>query len=549
MKHKVLCIALSAVVALGIAGAAAGCKDVEEDLNNIKIFLPFEVVDGYTSYNELPVYQELEKRTGVKVEYTHGVYNDIQQMWTGDYENYDVMIISDVQVGAGYPGGIEKGISDGVVWDLTPYMEECAPDYLKAIGGSYESVQKFTKTDSGKYAGIYSVPMEEQGPWYGFVMREDWLRAYEEAKGIIKEGEEVVDPVTYDDWEAYLTYVKDNINGGKAPLFLYYTGTDMVGTLNAGFQVSSGLYLKNGNTVAYGAAEPEYKQYLDKMRDWYAKGLIDANFYTNNEGTESQMPQMPAMDSVDTATGQYAPAQYAAFPIIYTYIHTYEDLMKQMAPMYELLGKDAYDLRPVAAPKQNASDELHIRYTEKSSAYAVITNRVKSEEKVRAILEWFNYLFTDEGSLLMNYGIEGDTFEYVDGEPMFTEKITANSEEPPLNFSDAINKYCSLNFCFKYDWTRELQVVTDEEKSAMTDVWNCDNSYVLPTVTLTEQEGKVSDLYELNLTKFKDEFTVNYIIGKNTQSFDEFVATMKATYHMDDLVKVYQAAYERYLQR
>ena len=549
MKHKVLCIALSAVVALGIAGAAAGCKDVEEDLNNIKIFLPFEVVDGYTSYNELPVYQELEKRTGVKVEYTHGVYNDIQQMWTGDYENYDVMIISDVQVGAGYPGGIEKGISDGVIWDLTPYMEECAPDYLKAIEGSYASVQKFTKTDSGKYAGIYSVPMEEQGPWYGFVMREDWLRAYEEATGIIKEGEEVVDPVTYDDWEAYLTYVKDNINGGKAPLFLYYTGTDMVGTLNAGFQVSSGLYLKNGNTVAYGAAEPEYKQYLDKMRDWYQKGLIDANFYTNNEGSESQQPQMPAMDGYDAATG-IVPAQYAAFPMIYTYIHTYEDLMKNnLGPVYEALGMDVYNLRPVAAPKQNASDELHIRYTEKSSAYAVITNRVKSEEKVRAILEWFNYLFTDEGSLLMNYGIEGDTFEYVDGEPMFTEKITANKEEPPLNFSDAINKYCSLNFCFKYDWTRELQVVTDEEKSAMTDVWNCDNSYVLPTVTLTEQEGKVSDLYELNLTKFKDEFTVNYIIGKNTQSFDEFVATMKATYHMDDLVKVYQAAYERYLQR
>ena len=549
MKHKVLCIALSAVVAIGVVGAAAGCKQVEEDLDTIKIFLPFEVVNGYTSYSQLPVYQELEKRTGVKVEYTHGVYNDIQQMWTGDYENYDVMIISDVQVGAGYPGGIEKGISDGVIWDLTPYMEESAPDYLKAIEGSYASVQKFTKTDSGKYAGIYSVPMEEQGPWYGFVMREDWLRAWQEAEGIIEEGAEVVDPVTYDDWEAFLTYVKENLNGGKAPLFLYYTGTDMVGTLNAGFQVSSGLYLKNGNTVTYGAAEPEYQQYLDKMRDWYAKGLIDANFFTNNEGTESQMPQMPAMDSFDLTTYQYTPAQDAATPKIYTYIHTYEDLMANYAPLYEATGKDVYDLRPVSAPKQDAGDELHIRYTEKSSAYAVITNRVKTEEKVRAILEWFNYLFTDEGALLMNYGIEGDTFEYVDGEPMFTEKITANSEEPPLNFSDAINKYCSLNFCFKYDWTRELQVVTDEEKSAMTEVWNCDNSYVLPTVTLTEQEGKVSELYELNLTKFKDEFTVNYIIGKNTQSFDEFVATMKSTYHMDDLVKVYADAYARYLKR
>ena len=548
MKHKVLCIALSAVVALGITGAAAGCKDVEEDLNNIKIFLPFEVVDGYTSYNELPVYQELEKRTGVKAEYTHGVYNDIQQMWTGDYENYDVMILSDAQVGASYPGGVEKGISDGVIWDLTPYIEESAPDYVKAVNNSYESAKKFTKTDSGKYAGIYNLPSSEQGPWYGFVMREDWLRAWQEAEGIIEEGAEVVDPVTYDDWEAYLTYVKDNINGGKAPLFLYYTGTDMVGTLNAGFQVSSGLYLKNGNTVAYGAAEPEYEQYLNKMRDWYQKGLIDANFYTNNEGTESQMPMMPAMDNYDAATG-YVTAQYAAFPIIYTYIHTYEDYMKKLAPVYEALGMDAYDLRPVAAPKQNASDELHIRYTEKSSVYAVITNRVKSEEKVRAILEWFNYLFTDEGALLMNYGIEGDTFEYVDGEPVFTEKITANNEEPPLSYSDAVSKYVTLNFIFKYEWERELQVVNDEEKSAMTDVWNCDNSYVLPSVTLTEQEGKVSDLYELNLTKFKDEFTVNYIIGKNTQSFDEFVSTMKATYHMDDLVKVYQDAYERYLQR
>lgn len=49
--------------------------------------------------------------------------------------------------------------------------------------------------------------------------------------------------------------------------------------------------------MTYGATQPEYKQYLDKMRDWYQKGLIDANFYTNNEGTESQMPQMPAMDN------------------------------------------------------------------------------------------------------------------------------------------------------------------------------------------------------------------------------------------------------------
>ena len=571
MKRKLISIVMCVLLAFGVVATASACKKAE-DPNTIKIFLPFEVVSGYTSYNELSVYQELEKRSGVKVEYTHGVYNDIQQMWTGDYQNYDVMFISDVQVGAGYPGGIEKGIADGVIWDLTEYIEKYAPDYLKTIDESYDSVKKFTKTDSGKMAGIYNIPISEQGPWYGFVVREDWLRLYEEATGVIEKGGELKDLVTYDDWEKFLTYVKDNIHGGKkAPLFLYYTGTDMVGTLNAGYQVSSGLYLKNGNTVTYGATQPEYKQYLDKMRDWYQKGLIDANFYTNNEGTESQMPQMPAMDNFAydekaltealdkqdmavamqiMANATYNPAQYAAFPMIYTYIHTYEDLMKNYATFYQAQGKEVYNLRPVAAPKLNASDELHIRYTEKSSAYAVVTNRVKTEEKVKAIVEWFNYLFTDKGSLLMNYGIENDTFTMVDGKPQFTEKITANKEgQQGLSFSDAINKYCSLNFAFKYDWERELQVVNEEEKSAMTEVWNCDNSYVMPTVTLTEAEGRVAEAYELNINKFKDEFTVNYIISKNAPSFEDFVSTLKNTYKVDELVKVYAAAYQRYIAR
>lgn len=548
MKKRLISIAMCAVMALGVTATAAACKDKEEDLNSFTMFLPFEVPDGYTSYNQLPVYQKLEELTGMKVKYVHGVYNDIQQMWTGDYEEYDVMMLSDVQVGANYPGGQEKGVSDGYLWDLTPYMEECMPNYLEAVETGYPNLQKFTKTDSGKRIGIYSAPVSEQGPWYGFCVRADWLRIYQEATGIIEKDAPLKDLVTYDDWEGYLVYVKNNLNGGKAPLFLYYTGTDMVGTLNAGFQVSSGLYLKGGTEVAYGAIQPEYKAYLEKMKDWYSKGLIDQNFYTNNEGTESQMPQAPALDSPTNNNTAIAPAQYAAFPMIYTYIHTYEDLMKAMAPLYQAYNLPQYDLIPVAAPKQNANDTLHIRYTEKASAYAVITSKVKSEEKVKAIMKWFDYLYTADGSMLMNYGTEGDTYNMVDGEPVFTEKITKNPDG--LNFSEAINTYASLNFPFKYDWTRELQVVTDEERSAMEEVWNCDNSYVLPALTLTEAEGRVSEAYELNASTYKDEYTVNYIIGKaGTPSFEEFVNTMKTTYHVDELVKAYQAAYVRYQAR
>lgn len=126
MKKRLISVALCAVFALGMAATVSSCgKDAEEDLNSFTMFVPCEVPDGYTSYNQLPVYKKLEEITGMKVNYVHGVYSDIQQMWTGDYAEYDVMMISDVQVGAGYPGGVEKGVSDGVLWDMSPYMDEC----------------------------------------------------------------------------------------------------------------------------------------------------------------------------------------------------------------------------------------------------------------------------------------------------------------------------------------------------------------------------------------------------------------------------------------
>lgn len=72
MKRKLISIVMCVLLAFGVVATASACKKAE-DPNTIKIFLPFEVVSGYTSYNELSVYQELERRTGVKVEYTHGV--------------------------------------------------------------------------------------------------------------------------------------------------------------------------------------------------------------------------------------------------------------------------------------------------------------------------------------------------------------------------------------------------------------------------------------------------------------------------------------------
>lgn len=569
MKRRLISFLMCAVLAFGV-GMTAACNNAEEDLNSFTVWMPFEVdsKSGATSYADLSVYQQLKEISGMDVTYVHGTYEDIQQLWTGDYEEYDVILLNDAQVNGSYPGGMETGVSDDVLWDLTDYVEEYMPNYLASLDASYENMQKYAVTDTGKYIGIYNVPVSDQGPWYGYVVRQDWLYLYQVAEEIIPSDSTVddVQPLeTYQEWEDFLVYAKNNLTrNNAAPLFLYYTGVDMVGHLNAGFDVSAGLYLKDGTTVAYGAVQEEFKDYLDLMHRWYEMGLIDTNFATNNSGTESYMPTTAAMDNFSPETMTYTPAQYAAFPISYTYISTYESLMSALSSVYTGMNRPAYTLMPASQPVQTEGQEAHIRLANQAPVYAVVTNKVKSEEKLAKILEWFDYLYSDEGAMLMNYGIEGDTYTLDDNdEPQFTAKITANKEGVTvdedgneqgtgLSFSEAINKYCALNFVFSYDWTRELQVVSDKARSAMEEVWFNDAAYVLPTLSLTEAEGRVSDAYELNASTYRDEFIVSYITtgsGANNQTFEQFVNTMNTTYHVSDLVEVYAAAYARFLAR
>lgn len=550
MKKRFISLLMLVVLALSVGMTSAGCAKTNEDMDSFTIWLPHEVPDGYSSYNDLTVYKKLEEISGMKVTYVHGTYNDVQQLWTGDYEEYDAIMLSDSMVNGKYPGGLEKAVSDDVFWDLTDYVEESMPNYIETIDTvTTENIEKYVKTDSGKYIGIYNVPVSTQGPWYGYVVRRDWLEIYQKAQGIINDGDAVKELVTYDDWENFLTYVKNNLNGGKAPLFLYYTGVDMVGTLNAGFGVSQRLYLKNGTQVAYGAAQPEYKEYLDKMKDWREKGLIDSEFSAvNPSDTSSSQPTVQAMDNYSQENG-YTPAQFAAFPMIYTYIHTYEALMGAMAQVYQgLLSRPQYDLMPVAAPKLSAENKQHIRLASQAPGYIAITKKVKSEAKLKKILQWFDYLYSDEGATLMNYGIENESYTMVNGEPKFTETITNPGNN--LTFSDAISINCSLNFVFKYDWTRELQVVNEEERNAMEEVWMGDDaSYVLPTLVLNDSESRVAEQFELNISTFVNEFTVSYILGKNSDTFDQFVGKLKNTYNVDRLVEAYASAYARFNAR
>ena len=88
-----------------------------------------------------------------------------------------------------YPGGPDTAISDEVIVDLTPYINETTTPNLMKVFEEYPSLVQSTKTASGKYYVFPCVRAFATQVSKGIGLRGDWL---EELNLEI--------PVTMDDW-------------------------------------------------------------------------------------------------------------------------------------------------------------------------------------------------------------------------------------------------------------------------------------------------------------------------------------------------------------
>ena len=70
-----------------------------------------------------------------------------------------------------------------------------------------------------------------------------------------------------------------------------------------------------------------------------------------------------------------------------------------------------------------------------SNGFRITTNC----ENVELACQWGDWWYSEEGSLLANYGVEGEGFEYVDGVPTFTSLVT----DSDLGMRDALLVYAS----------------------------------------------------------------------------------------------------------
>ena len=496
--------------------------------------LPSSVSQTHTSFSELLMYQEMIKATGVDVEFIHPSAGS-----TGT-EAFQILLASanfpdmmEYNWGA-YAGGPDQAINDGVIISLNKYLEDYAPNYYDYMEGKKGEENGFRfKASSvsmeGNYYGFKQLRVGNVKGFSGFYVRKDFLDKW---------GLDI--PTTIDEWENVFKVAKEN--GIKRPLtgdeaLFSIRGLDM---FNVAWKVRKAFYV-DGKTVKFGPFETAYKDYVAKMADWVKKGYVDVDYITNETiNVESAMTNgtsVASFGSVGAGLGKLIAAMEEKDPNYKLAACPYPVLKEGETPWAQQIGEDATDASIAISVQCGAENE----------------NRYKEA------IKFCDFHYSEEGMILKNFGIEGETYTLEKDEEGVThfvytdkiydhEKIGAHSVEAALFYfmrpsnAPGINQPADfLNGYYTYEAQQDAIKVWNKHADVA-------KKNVLPTLSYTAEEAAERATISAAARDNLDAAISNIILGKaSIDSYDDAIkAAKKAGY--DRIVEGTQIAYDRYLK-
>ncbi|WP_168120072.1 ABC transporter substrate-binding protein [Paenibacillus sp. HB172176] len=501
------------------ATSVAGDSQKEIDLK-YWTGLPAEVATVAKSYNDITMYKVRNEESNVKVEFEHPASGSEDEQFNLMMASQALPDVIEYDFLNKYPGGPDKAIEDEVIIPLNDLIDEYAPN-LKKYLDEHPDLAKEIKTDNGT---IYNIPSLSDTTYRSFggpMIRKDWLDEFNLSA-----------PETVDDWENVLGTLKQE-KGLDAPYAKLQWMPDVFAWAY-GIQIfdDQGFYQDNG-TVLYGPMQPQYKEYLTRMHSWYEKGLLDPDFATIDQKT------MDAKVLQDETAG------------IYGYIGggmgTYNPAGQEKNKNFELVA--------VQYPVLNQGDEPQFInaaavYQPGNSAYITTANKNPVDT-----IKWFDYWFSEEGQLLKNFGVEGETYNMVDNYPTYTDEILNNPDG--LSIAVAMGKHFRANKPAPgiqnlpayleqyYQMDEQKEAVQVFGKYADNNTKNALPKGLVPTADESKEMAKLN----ANIQTYVKEMFTKFIMGaESLDNYDDYLATLEKL-EVNRLVELKQNQFDRYQQR
>lgn len=349
-------------------------------------------------------------KTGVSLDYIPIVGDEGQKndLWlaSGDYP--DMMTLS--------PNMTGKYRDAGAIIPLEDLIEKHGPNIKKRFGKYLDLL----KDPDGHIYSLYGINLAQEAPASAaasFIVQYDVLKeaGYPEIKTLDQ---------LFDVLEAY--YKKHPTIDGQStiPFSGYWGGLTYTNPVisAAGLPDQGFNMVDENNQVRFALTEPFAKQYYQFLNRLQNAGMLDKNIFGKGEENLAKIAQgrvlaefMPGWLLSNAEKSLVAAGmterQYAKLPILFD---------------------------------ENTKDQSFAVPITNSSSNWVITESAKNPER---IIQMIDYLFSDEGQILINWGVEGVQYEIKDGKRVklqsFTDELRKNPDlayqkgptGPIVNFS------------------------------------------------------------------------------------------------------------------
>lgn len=471
-----------------------------------------------TMYNDISEHvqlQILKEATGVDL-------NVLAQSQAAGQTNTDLMIASgdypDIIGGFSYSTGMDAAIEDEVVVNIKDMIADNAPDYYKYLIENNGEYWRGVQTDEGNIGAFVVVGTEPEV--------DDGMMAFEFM--LDEQGYSVDTLKTIEDYEDYLTACK-NTYGMAAPLYLpgdfMLDGDAIASTFGVSLKIDAITgdlpWIVEDGEVKFGYLEQGFVDYVTLMNKWYNNGLIDS----------------------DTASH---PTEYKDEDLIGLVANKSVALFNRGSGLVDLFKNISGEtVLPVYSPVVNEGDTLHIggpvAGISGESGLVVTTGC----DDLELAMNFINYLYTDEYIITANYGVEGETYTMVNGEPEFEE----------WTYSTDGRTFSSVMMDYQLFIQVDANVVTpgmSEAALSCTHVWgsilDSQNDYP-DAAAMTLDESDLYNQHAGDIVTICQEYTTKFITGDFPLSEIEAFQQKIIDTGIQNCIDAKQSAYDRYMAR
>lgn len=470
---------------------------------------------GMASWDKMLVLQELEERTGIKLDYRNAPMDGFETkknlvFASGDLPNIfyasQISLAEEVNYGG-----------QGMLLPLEDLIEEYAPNIKKMLDDNPDLRKSITAPDGH----IYTLPNYNpeailyRGPlWYN--------GKFLKALGMERE------PQTIDELYEYLKRVKEedpNGNGLPDEIPLSSVKLDDIRMFMFGFwgMYNEVHYVDKEDTVHYSPQEEGYKGYLTFLNRLYTEELLDQEVF-------SQTDEQKKAKGNDNKIG----------------------LFSDYRPHFTL-GGDANTEHPIMTPVSTeiAGTPVYGKHPGLSTgAFAMGSSNPAPEATIR----WIDYLFSYEGAMLMNKGPEGVLWQYTDKDNLVKEMIaTPTGIEPTSPDHEEYRATITPHYGIvtpgvnlpelEYGFKTDVEEWVDEQlKEKIIPI----AKVPFPILFLEQDEQQEITNLRSDLDTYVKQMEAKFVTGQEPLSnWDKYVSQLKKM-GSDRLVEIYQAAYDRW---